>query len=165
MIQRIQSVYLFLAFICSALLLKFPIYKLTMNINNEEVLATFGKNGLVNESGGGSSFPFYLLFISMAMFSILAFFLFKNRKKQLLIARLNLLLNGLVLISFFVFSLFGKSQLIKKVSEMGANLTDIEFNYGLGYYLLFMAIPFIVLAIRGIRRDENLIKSLENQSG
>ncbi len=161
MIQRIQSVYLLLAFISSALLLYFPIYELVVTIGGDESSALFGGNGLVMENGEGSSFPFYLLFITMAMLSIIALFFYKNRKKQLLVARLNLILNGFVVIGFFAFSLFGKSSLKEKVVEMGQDLNDVEFNFGIGYYLLFVSIPFIILAIRGIRRDDSLIKSLD----
>ena len=134
-----------------------------MNITGaEDIIAEFGAYGLdlktSNQEGG---FPFYILFILMAMLSMVALFLFKNRKKQILLTRLNLLLQFCVAAGFLVFSFFGKTGLKDKIVALGYQIEDIEFSFGLGYFFLFLGIPFLLLAIRGIKRDEELLKSID----
>lgn len=161
MIQRIQNLYLFIAFICSTLLMFFPIYFLKISQGGEILTAEFGAHGLQIEDTSTSNMPLYILFIIMAMLSILGFFLFKNRKKQLLVTRFNLMIQLMVAIAFLVFSLFGKTMLFKILEEKNYPINDITFEYGIGYFLLFIGIPFLFLAIRGIRSDEELLKSID----
>ncbi|MFK8037322.1 MAG: DUF4293 domain-containing protein [Crocinitomicaceae bacterium] len=161
MLQRIQTIYLVLAFICSILLLFLPIYNLSIIDSNTEVLkvGTIGAYGMVGETT--QSVPLYLIFVFSAMLSVLAIFLYKNRRKQLLVCRLNLLFQSILAISFLLVSLFGLDYLAGKYKEIGFPISDVKLDYGMGYFVLFMGIPFILLAIRGIRSDEALLKSLD----
>ena len=163
MLQRIQTVYLFLAFICSILILFFPIYSLSVTeaTSGVEKLMTFGAYGIQGESP--KTIPLYLIFVLTGMLSLTAIFLYKNRKKQLLITRLNLLLQMLIAIAFLVVSIFGHDYIAGRLNTDGIDIDKIEFQmtYGIAYYLLFLGIPFLLLAIRGIRKDEALLKSLD----
>jgi len=160
MLQRIQTIYLLIATVISVLLLIMPIYYVNL-IGDDTISGIFGAYGLQSEASENINLPLYLVFILMAMLSIIAIFSFKKRSKQLLFCRLNLLLQILVGLGFLAFSFFGKDMLKDKFVELGYPIDSIEFSFGLGYFLLFMGIPFIILAINGIKRDENLLKSLE----
>ena len=137
-----------------------PIY--FVNITNDvSVSATFGAYAMQSENLVNTKIPLYLLFILMTMLSVVAIFLFKNRKKQLLFARINLILQFLVAIGFLLFSFFGKSLLKAQLIELGHEANEVTFSMGIGYFFLFLGIPFLLLAIRGIRNDDKLLKSLD----
>jgi len=184
MIQRVQSIYLLLAFICVVLLILFPLFSMTAvsNVmgNDSVVSAEFGAYGFVftdeinsmeqsatqyqafgqlADNPKNGYFPVYLLYIGMALLTLSTILLYKKRKRQLLFARLNLIIHILVVIGVYAFYYLGISA-IKNVLPETADLT-ITFAMELGFYLLLATIPFLLLAIRGIKNDENLVKSLE----
>jgi len=159
MLQRVQTIYLVLAFTCVSLLLFFPIFSVTTTINEVISVSEFNAYGLQN--GQNETTPFYILYIFMALFSLVGILLYKNRNKQIKVVRLGLIVHILVAIGFLAFSLFGKSTMLEKLTQEGIENLDIKFGHSLGYYLLFISIAFLLLAIRGIRADEKLVKSLD----
>lgn len=123
MIQRIQSVYLFLA---SIVFIIFAIYKAPISLTAFEMGAT----------------PSLLALIT-AVLSFVAIFLFKNRKKQLLLVKFLLAFAMILLPLMFV------------VQPAMETLTDLWTYFALaGFILLFFAHA-------GILKDEKLIKSLD----
>ena len=156
MIQRIQNLYLVVAAVIASLLLITPIYR--VELLSGEVLGTFGAHGMVSEELSGTA-PFYIVFIVMILLCIAGVLLFKNRKKQLLVTRLNLILHIVVALAFLIYSLIGKDYLMDQVSSF--DKSNLMLTHGYGYYLLFIGIPFLLLAIRGIRRDEELLRSID----
>lgn len=161
MLQRVQTIYLALAFICIILLLNFPVFTINSTVNDIVSVSEFNAYGFQSESVESESTPFYILYIFMALFSLTGIFLYKNRNKQIKVVRLGLITHIMVAIGFLVFSLFGKATLLGKLSETGIENMELKFGFGLGYYLLFISIAFLFLAIRGIRADEKLVKSLD----
>jgi LPXTG-motif cell wall-anchored protein len=184
MIQRVQSIYLLLAFTCVVLLILFPLFSMTAVSNALEdevsVSAEFGAYGLVfsteidsmaqsttqyhafgmladNPQSGKMSV--YLLYISMSLLTLAALLLYKKRKRQLLFARLSFIIHLLVLVGIFAFYYLG-TRMIKTELPATADLT-ITFALEPGFYLMLASIPFLYLAIRGIKNDENLVKSLD----
>ena len=161
MLQRVQTIYLALAFICIILLLNFPIFSITSTVNEIVTVSEFNAYGFQSSAIETESTAFYLLYIFMALFSLAGLFLYKKRKKQIQIVRLGLIVHILVAVGFLAFSLFGKTTLLNKLRETGIENMDLKFDFGLGYYLLFISIAFLLLAVRGIRADEKLVKSLD----
>jgi ABC-type proline/glycine betaine transport system permease subunit len=53
---------------------------------------------------------------------------------------------------------FGLAKSIQKVALLNQFNPD---NYGIGALLPSLAILFLILAIRGIRKDENLVRSAD----
>lgn len=161
MLQRVQTIYLALAFICIILLLNFPVFSVTSTVNDIVSISEFNAYGFQSPDIETESTPFYLLYIFMALFSLAGIILYKKRNKQLKVVRLGLIVHILVSIGFLVFSLFGKATLLDKLNTIGLENMDLKFGFGLGYYLLFISIAFLLLAVRGIRADEKLVKSLD----
>lgn len=134
MIQRIQSVYLAIAFTASGLLpFLFPLY--TLSNQNEP---TFFINNLA----------YILLFVFSATLSIVSLFSFKKRKKQFVINRLNIILNFILLGLFIYLSL-----------NLSGDVTVSE--KGIGMILPLVSIVFLSLANRAIKKDEDLVKSAD----
>ena len=88
------------------------------------------------------------LFLSSAILAVITIFLFKNRKLQFVLNRLNIILNFTLLGIFVVRSLniSGESNISEK---------------GIGMLLPIISIVFLVLANKAIKKDEDLVKSVD----
>jgi hypothetical protein len=133
MLQRIQTVYLLMAvIIASGLIFVFNLW------TTKDGITIFAKDELL-----------YLgLFLGSALLSLISIFMFKNRKSQFILGRLNIILN-FILLGLFVYqslSLSGET----KVSEKG-----------IGMLLPVFSIVFLALANKAIKKDEDLVKSVD----
>ena len=134
MIQRIQTVYLLLAFIVmGALPFVFPLE--TDASGNKQVFFT---DHTVD----------FVLFLASALLSIITIFLFKNRQLQFVLCRLNIILN-LILLGLFVYH---------SLTVSGEVATSEK---GIGMFLPIFSIVFLVLANKAIKKDEDLVKSVD----
>ncbi|WP_281542618.1 DUF4293 domain-containing protein [Maribacter aestuarii] len=133
MIQRVQSLYLVIVALLSAVLPFFV--NLWSDAQGTEIYAN---NEIL------VSIVFY---VSGAL-ALWAIFLFKNRKNQFVVNRLNMILN-LFLLGFFVYrslNLSGETTVSEK---------------GIGMLIPVFSIVFLALANRAIKKDEDLVKSVD----
>ena len=128
MIQRIQSFYLLIVSLISILS-----YFLFPRLN-----FTFNDLSIMNYC----VIPYLCLVFFVSFFNI---FLFKNRKLQLILNKIHLLIHLLILVVFFY------CFYIKKI-----NYSDIQWILT----PIFSGI-FLLLANKGIKSDENLIRSID----
>jgi hypothetical protein len=136
MIQRIQTVWLFLAVLFAALTYKFPFY--TGNIIGKDNVQRYEK--LV----ASSNFILLILTASFIVGTIAIIFMYKSRKQQLWLTVVAACLSILNLVIYF--------YEVKRFNSGNMSLTAI----------LAFAVPiFLILAINGIRKDEKLIRSLD----
>ena len=133
MIQRIQSIYLLIVTLLSAVLPFFVDLWVEMEGNKVNV-----QNNTL----------FLSLFLSSAILALVCIFLFNNRKNQFVVNRLNMILN-LFLLGFFVYRSLNLPGEIE-VSEKG-----------IGMLIPIVSIVFLVMANRAIKRDEDLVKSVD----
>jgi hypothetical protein len=134
MIQRIQTIYLFLAFIVTGILPFFiPLWIMS---NGKEYF--FMQNEIYTIVLGLST--------TITLLSILSF---KKRQNQFVIGRLNIILN-LILLGLFVYHSLNLSGETLAVSEKG-----------IGMFLPIVAIVLLVLANKAIKKDEDLVKSVD----
>ncbi len=133
MLQRIQTVYIIIAILAVVgLYIVFPEFV------NEE-----GRIDLNRET------PWVLGFlVGSVLLGILAIINFKNRKRQFVLNRLNIILN-FVLLGVFVYR-----------SLMVSGETSVS-EKGIGMLLPIISIVFLVLANKAIKRDEDLVKSVD----
>lgn len=142
MIQRIQSVWLLLAAAINVGLIFFGIYKADVVDGaitiTKEITAT-------NE---------IILLLIMAVTIILPFvsiFMFGNRKRQVNMSVLSIVMNiAFIAVAIMIVSNF-KNQ----------TPAPTDGTYLLGIFFPIIAIVFLILAIRGIRKDIKTIKSLD----
>ena len=134
MIQRIQTIYLLLTFLVTGVLLFFvPLW--TIN---------------------GKAFYFmqdqvYTILLGLStMLTIISIISYKKRQNQFVMGRLNIILN-LILLGLFVYrSLNLSGETVNVVSEKG-----------IGMFLPIVAIVLLVLANKAIKKDEDLVKSVD----
>jgi hypothetical protein len=136
MIQRIQTVWLFLSALFAALTYKFPFY--TGNVLNKENLQVYEK--LI----ASSSFLLLIFTAGLVAGTIIIIFMYKNRKQQMWLTAAAAGLSIINIILYFTE--------LKKFLSGNMSLTAV----------LALAIPvFLLLAINGIWKDEKLVKSLD----
>ena len=133
MLQRIQTIYLLLAAGVSAGL----IYVFELYITSEEIKIFADNNIYV-----------FATFLASALLSIISIFKYKNRKSQFMLGRLNIILN-FFLLGFFVYqslNISGETAVSEK---------------GIGMLLPIVSIVFLALANKAIKKDEDLVKSVD----
>jgi hypothetical protein len=135
MIQRQQSLWLLLSTICSFLSFQLPFYNGTKKVN--ELVASA-------ELDGGSTFFLVVFTGASLILSLVAIFLFKDRKLQLRLCFAGGGTSLLTLIFYFV---------EMKKFETGTISLSCLFT--------FATIAGFILAARGIWNDEKLVKSLD----
>lgn len=136
MIQRVQTLWLALAATLSLLTLKFSIY--SGNQLDDKGIKKWVEVTAVN------NFIILVFTIAVAVAALITIFLYKDRKSQMRISLVALLLS---LANIFLY--------VNQTNKF------VEGNYDLSA-ILTLAIPIILgLAIWGIYKDEKLIKSAD----
>jgi hypothetical protein len=138
MLQRMQSLWLLLAAICAFLTIKFSFY-----------------SGNVEKPGEAVSFQYLtatfniwilILTIALVCMALIDIFLYKNRKLQGRIGILGLIFS---LLNIFLYL----RQIHQFVENQGSHTITAVFVF---------AIPvFFFLAVRGIYKDQKLVRSLD----
>lgn len=149
MVQRIQTIYLLLASMLLLAMLYFPLVKYSNGIT-EYLFNSYGVREISTNSVIGSItvIPMVALTVVIIALICVSVFMYRNRKRQMLMGNLNLLLlTGLVVFIFYYSD--------KAVDAIGAT----ETNYQPAMVLPFLAMVLIFLAIKAIRKDEALVRS------
>jgi len=151
MIQRIQTVYLLLAILSMALMFAFKIAAVPAE-SGEAVFSIYGAT--LNDQPLALDIlmvpPYvYNLIVIVALLACLL--MFRNRKTQMMIGRLSYLL----ILGFLVFLYFAGDAMV------GAITATDTIHYGAGIYFPVAAVAFVFLANRSIKKDEELVRSLD----
>lgn len=133
MLQRIQTIYLLIAALVAGIL---PFF-LSL-FENAQGQLVFAKEDML----------FLGLFMASAVVSVITIFLFKKRQNQFVLGRLNILLN---------FALLGVLVYRSQILSGGA----AALEKGIGMAIPLVSIVFIALANKAIKRDEDLVKSVD----
>lgn len=128
MIQRIQSIYLLVAAISMSLIsFKVPVY----NLNETLFMAK-------------DDTKMFVLTIVGAIFSLLGLFMFKNRKFQMKLIRLTVLIQ--MIIGIRIFMLFNKFEVVLNNSFL---------------FLMAFTLIALIMAYRGVKKDDDLVRSVD----
>ena len=152
MIQRIQTLYLLLATVLMSLTLFLPLATIWQG-GNEIIIKAWFADGTV---GFKAPLPLYLgIILSVATaLPFVTIFLYKKRMTQirLCVSEIVLLLGSAAFIALYCY----------RMCDVLAELMQ-ELNFTLGFAALMPVVAIIpmVLAIRGIAKDEALVRSLD----
>lgn len=151
--QRIQTVYLGLALVLMVLVDFLSLAEVLASGDNIAVSIKGYVNNGVTENADHLFFKYgWILSIVVKVFILGAILSFKNLKRQL----------TLVGISFALVLLFC-ANMLSGIRSVGAilSLGDEAIVYQAGTYFPVAAVAFLILAIRGIRKDNALLKSVD----
>lgn len=153
MIQRIQTVYLILSAFALLAMFLFPIAAFNLQQDSFYVLDVFGlKDAGGNKVDVSANFAMPVIITVTALLIIFTLFQYRNRKRQMKLGRLAyLLIAGILVALFFVI----KSNAAHVPAE------HAELSYGPAYFMPIVAVIFMFLANRSIRKDEELVRSLD----
>ena len=156
MIQRKQSVFLLLAAICMGLTFAVPQaeYSVKPDGRHFEFRSDALYNGLgVRVTDFDLNVPFNWLYgvITASLLGVIFVYAYRPRQRRIVRGVVLVILGG------FVGQVFVHQSL---ASYLG---TSVSVNYSLlpGFFLPLAAVLFCWLAERGIRADENLVKSMD----
>ena len=128
MIQRIQSIYLLVATIAMALIsFKVPVWTL-----NEQLFMAQDDTKM------------FILTVAGALLSLIGIFMFKNRKLQMKLIRLIVLVEMLIGVRLFM---------VLQEFEVSLNTNCI--------LLLAFAFVALIMAYRGVKKDDDLVRSVD----
>ena len=128
MIQRIQSIYLLVAAISMSLIS----FKVTVYTLNETLFMAQDDTKM------------FILTIVGAIFSLLGLFMFKNRKFQMKLIRLTVIIQ--MIIGVRIFMLFNKFEVVLNNSFL---------------FLMAFTLIALIMAYRGVKKDDDLVRSID----
>ncbi len=141
MIQRIQSLWLFLASMLNGLLFLFPLYSYkTAGISDPRF------------EGVRQHIPLFIVAAVATLLPMITIFFFMARKKQMRLVVISILASVLII-----------GLMMMNVSSLKTGTPPAtEVDYAIpGFLGTVLAILFEILAFIGIRKDDKLIKSLD----
>ena len=152
MFQRIQTLYFFisLGLIASSLfglpLITFESDHLSVTIN------VYNAESMHKVFDGQSKF-YFVLTGGLTLLLVFCLFSFSNRKIQRLFSWLSIIL---------AFGTACTVYVLEYVSGLNCTQCDVSNPVpAVGFWLIVLAIPFLLLAIRGINKDQELVDSLD----
>jgi hypothetical protein len=152
MIQRIQTLFLILVAAAGILLFWVPLAEYYDEYNGNYRLMVTGLQCMDPDPRISTTFWFAvaLLVVNILMpeLALITIFLYKNRILQIRLIAVNLMITVIEVILIFLF-----------YTSKVETLTSIKPAYQFGIFLPLIALVFLVLANRFIRRDETLVKS------
>ena len=141
MIQRIQSLWLFIAALTAFAMFYFDVYSGTINKIGNPFLSHLRIDGHL---------PSLLFAILSVILPAVAIFFFKNRKSQ----KSFIYGSALVMLLFISLNMIRISNFIKT-----NNVTD--GSYGISSVLPVFYLVLLILALNGIGKDDKLVKSMD----
>ena len=151
MIQRIQSIFLFLACLVTGGLVIDPVQLATINNGNTNAFVE-GESVLADGIFHSTDHILLLAMIGINMLIILiAVFMFKNRSLQRTMARIGIAIS----VIFIVLS----GLLFYQAFQLLAKGTELTIEYGVVFP--FVTIILLILAIRFIGKDDKLVRSMD----
>ena len=148
MIQRIQSIYLFLAFVILGWIFFLPFAEF-LTTNGESYIFKF--NGIEQNADNiyTSTLAVTVLVAVTCLISLITILLYKKRNLQIRLC----IYNSLLLIGLLI--------CIALYSYLAIKDLDAVYNFNFASILPFIALILIVLAFRRIRQDDQLVRGLD----
>ena len=149
MIQRIQNLYLLFSLVLLVLILFIPLAEFLIN----EQVFQFYASGIkeLNAEKSGfliTTYPMLIIYIIIIILTLITMFLYKNRSLQMRLCRLNIML---ILGSFFLYAFY--------IYRMVSNESAV-WNISYAIFIPLITIVLFYLALKGIKKDADLIKSI-----
>lgn len=138
MIQRLQSVWLLLAAICAFVTYTLILYSGAVADGSQKLFAL------------GDHFLLVAIIIGLGLLCLVTIFLFKNRKLQFRLSIIAIIIAiGYLILQYVSIEQFKKDNAI------------VTGSYHVGALLPILIVIFLIMAARGIYKDEKLVKSLD----
>ncbi|MBW6477923.1 MAG: DUF4293 domain-containing protein [Bacteroidales bacterium] len=152
MLQRIQTVYLFLVLVFTLLFLFFPLGALDMGATSY-VIKTWSVSPKSEQILGDYNNLLGILSLILAfVVMILTVYItlqYKNRLLQIKLGKVNILMHMVMIVSAFFY-----------IDSIKKGMEDF-FSYGVAIIFPLLSMILILMANRAIRKDEDLVRSAD----
>ncbi|MCH5311375.1 MAG: DUF4293 domain-containing protein [Prevotella sp.] len=154
MIQRIQTIYLLVAAICSVVCLSLPLGRYV----DDGLLTAKLYNLCIMQMGGAEhvfsfvAVPLFVILLLVVVISLYTIFMYRNRKLQMRLCSFSsLLVIGWYIVYAVLAKLWGGS----------IDVTSLSFAPSVGAALPAVALIFNLMARRAINADEQLVRAAD----
>lgn len=152
MLQRIQSIYLFLVFVFGILYAVLPIAQLSTETAGFSfrilTYRTFFDQTVFSANWQG--ILLLIIWAAILVLTVYMTFQYKNRLLQIKLGKTNILLHVFITLLTFYF-----------LDNLRNQVENIDLNYGPGVLFPVISLIFILMAIKAIKKDEELIRSAD----
>lgn len=153
MLQRVQSVYLFLVFLFAALFAVLPLGHFPAGspdmplrlISIHDFFAPIDGTGI-----GWMGALLILLFAIAILITVYMTFQYKKRLFQIKLGKMNIMVHAVMILITFFF-----------LDSIRNQLDATGFSYGAAVFFPVISLIFILLANKAIRKDEELVRSAD----
>jgi cytochrome bd-type quinol oxidase subunit 2 len=155
MIQRKQTVFLALAAVLAGLMYAFPLVEYDRVDHQRFSLKLWGLF-LVDGTPVPDvtfNFPLHLIIGILGALLVVCIFLFKNRQRQMRLVRMGA-----------IFALMAQAAVMFTHTSIRAYLaqgSSVDYAFSPTFFLPLGILTLAILAQRGIRKDEELVKSMD----
>jgi hypothetical protein len=151
MIQRIQSVYLFVAALLTALIFFFP-FAQYLKGNDIYIFDVTGVYHSATNEVVMSTIPVLVLPALCMILALVTIFMYKRRMMQMRLGSLNIFLYVILIAAIFFYSDRTETFLGKE---------DLVTDFGFGTILPILCIILTFFANRAIKKDEALVRAAD----
>jgi hypothetical protein len=142
MLQRKQSIWLFLAALCNAGVFYFDFYRYHVMDNGVDTVKYLRVS---------DHYPSLLIALVMTILPLITIFMFGNRKRQMSMSAMSIFIIG----AFIAMTLNRVTNIRTLVPPPTSE------SYWIGGVLPIISIIFLIMAIFGIRKDDKLVRSAD----
>lgn len=159
MIQRRQTIFMLLAVIASALLFFMPLASFNAE-GNAMKFTIFGIQNPIETLALSKSYtwPLIVLTVLMTVLPLYTIFKYKKRELQVKLCHLNMLLN---IVFIGIVFLYYDGDIQKVIAAVEGDSYQLDVAYFFGMVIPLLNLLFEILAIRGIKKDIELLKSVD----
>lgn len=177
MIQRIQSFWLVLAACCMALCFMTPVakYQAEMPATGQSLTAQLdliakGESAMYSQMqdvapevnfgqkmSGFTTWPLITLAALCIVLDVICIFMYKNRVRQMRVVAVGFLLNVIYVFLLFFWAVDAYAKAVQQC--MAAS--EMHITWVAGSYAPIAAIVFLILAHRGIKKDEEKVRAAD----
>lgn len=153
MIQRIQSIFLFLTVVLCVLMFFYPLAVFLNDLGYYKLYVyDFVSMGPDPQTIFSQYFalPMSAVVAVIAILSIITLFMYKNRLGQMRLIKTAIFLNIVLIVGI----LLGYVGIIERK-------LNIQGNYDVAAFFPLITLIFLVIAYRGVRKDEKLVRSAD----
>lgn len=159
MIQRKQTIFMFLTAILSGLLFFMPL----ASFSDGDAVMSFTIFGIENPIETISlsdtyTWPLVVLAVLMTVLPLYTAFRYKKRELQVKLCRLEMLLN---MVFIGVVFLYYEADIQSIISAVEGDTYQMDWAYFIGMALPLVNLVLMVFAIRGVKKDIELLKSID----
>jgi hypothetical protein len=153
MLQRLQSVFLFLVFVFTVLFLVFPLG--TFRMNGTVVNIVLVGSDLAAENHFSDYAQWFRMVLSVLpllamVFTVYIIFQFKKRMHQVKLGKVNMFIHLIILVVSFFY-----------LDQLSSALPQMSFSYGPSVFFPIVSLVLILRANRSIIKDEKMVRAAD----